>query len=219
LRLRTLVLIASAVVTTGCGSSTGPGSAATDASGGATAAGSSATRTSSGAPSSPAEFTISMPDLVGKRLIEAEGMLTGTGFNTIKPVDATGQHRVVINPENWLVRSQDPPAGARVTTHTAITLEVAKPTDQAVGAITTAGVVPAVVCKDLQTAQDALQAAGFYNLGSQDGTGQGRAQLIDRNWIVIAQSAPAGSRPHPDTRIVLTAVKYGEPTGSSHCRS
>jgi hypothetical protein len=50
-----------------------------------------------------------------------------------------------------------------------------------------------VVCKDLQTAQDTMQAAGFYNLGSADGTGQGRAQVADRNWVVIAQSA----RGHP----------------------
>ena len=64
-----------------------------------------------------------------------------------------------------------------------------------------------------------LQAAGFYNLGSEDGTGQGRAQLIDRNWVVITQSVPAGRTRGPSTRIVLTAVKYGEPTGSSGCPS
>ena len=81
------------------------------------------------------------------------------------------------------------------------------------------GTLPNVVCKDLQAAQDTLQAAGFYNLGSEDGTGQGRAQLIDRNWVVVAQSARAGSAPSPTTRIVLTAVKYGEPTGNSGCPS
>jgi hypothetical protein len=117
------------------------------------------------------------------------------------------------------VRSQAPAAGERVVTTTVITLKVLKPSDAAGDATVTHGVVPEVVCMDLQTAQDTMQAAGFYNLRSEDATGQGRAQLIDRNWVVVAQSARAGSRPPVDTRIVLRSVKYGEPTGDSHCPS
>ena len=101
----------------------------------------------------------------------------------------------------------------------AITLTVVKPSDSSAGGTVEAGAVPNVVCKDLQAAQDTLQSAGFYNLGSRDGTGQGRSQLVDRNWVVIAQSVAAGSTPGPTARIVLTAVKYGEPTGTSGCPS
>ncbi|HEX5497002.1 MAG TPA: hypothetical protein VFX70_20765, partial [Mycobacteriales bacterium] len=72
---------------------------------------------------------------------------------------------------------------------------------------------------DLQAGQDALQAAGFINLGSRDGSGRGRMQIIDRNWVVTGQSARPGSRPGAGTRIVLTAVKFGEPTGKSGCQS
>lgn len=89
---------------------------------------------------------------------------------------------------------------------------VSKPTDAAPTGAPADGVIPDVVCRDLQAAQDALQAAGFYVLASADGTGQGRRQLIDRNWVVVEQSATPGSRPVPSTRVLLTVVKIGEPT-------
>jgi len=162
--------------------------------------------------------TASVPAVVGERLVDADRTLRAAGFAAVKPVDATGQDRVVLNPANWVVRGQDPAPGVRAGTGTVVTLRVAKLTDAST-ASAAPGVVANVVCRDLQTAQDTLQAAGFYNLASEDGTGRGRAQIIDRNWIVIRQSARPGSRPDRDTRIVLTAVKYGEPTGASGCTS
>jgi len=158
-----------------------------------------------------------VPAVVGDRLVDAERTLVAAGFKDIKRVDATGQDRTVVNPENWVVRAQDPAPGSRTGTHTKITLRVAKPTDASAGGTATSGVVPNVVCRDLQTAQDTLQAAGFYNLASEDGTGQGRRQIIDSNWVVIKQSAPPGSRPASNTRIVLTTVKFGEPKGAADC--
>ena len=79
--------------------------------------------------------------------------------------------------------------------------------------------MPNVTCMNLQDAQNTLQSAGFFNLASVDGLGQGRQQILDRDWLVTKQSAVAGSRPKLLTRIVLTAVKYGESTGDSGCRS
>lgn len=79
--------------------------------------------------------------------------------------------------------------------------------------------MPRVVCLDLQAAQDALRAAGFYVLTSSDAIGQGRQQLVDRNWVVVSQSEPAGSTPDPTTRIDLGVVKFGEPTGPTGCQS
>ena len=166
-----------------------------------------------------AAAAIAVPKVVGQRLDEATGVLTAAGLTKTSPTDGTGQGRVVLNPTNWIVQSQEPAAGARVTAGQMITLVVVKPSDSSAGGAVEAGAVPNVVCKDLQTAQDTLQEAGFYNLGSQDGSGQGRSQLIDRNWVVTKQSVPAGSRPDPATRLVLTAVKFGEPTGSSGCPS
>src|SRR5690606_131769 len=114
---------------------------------------------------------------------------------------------------------QDPPPGTAVPRDAEITLWVARPTDNATTPEVTEGVIPNVVCMDLQAAQDVLRDAGFYRLRSVDGTGQGRQQWIDRNWVVIAQSERPGSRPSPTTEIVLTVVSFGEPTGDSGCAS
>jgi hypothetical protein len=163
--------------------------------------------------------TAVVPNLVGQRLSAAQATLAAAGFEKVSARDATGERRVVINSNNWLVRTQSPAAGTRLAKSATVTLNVSKPTDGPEPGPIADGVVPAVVCKDLQTAQDTLQAAGFRDLASEDGTGQARQQIIDRNWLVIAQSASAGSRPPATTRIVLKVVKYGEPTGGSGCKS
>lgn len=160
-----------------------------------------------------------LPDVTGQRWSDARHTLLKIGFDNLDLHDATGKDRPVIVASNWIVRSQKPAPGTRGNAKTRITLTVSKPSDGAGSTHTTTGVVPDVVCKDLQAAQDALQAAGFINLGSKDGSGQGRMQIIDRNWVVTAQSARPGSRPSAGTRIVLTAVKFGEPTGDSGCPS
>jgi PASTA domain len=159
-----------------------------------------------------------VPNVVGQRLTAAEKALSAAGYRSVKPVDDTGRNRVVIDPKNWTVDSQTPPAGADAATGTTITLRVRRPSDSATPG-TTLGVVPNVTCMNLQDAQNALQSAGFVNLASVDGLGQGRQQILDRDWVVTKQSAVAGSKPKLLTRIVLTAVKYGESTGASGCRS
>jgi beta-lactam-binding protein with PASTA domain len=124
----------------------------------------------------------------------------------------------VLEDNNWVVVTQSPAAGTVAAVSDVITLEVRKPSDGAGGEVVK-GVVPAVICMDLQKAQDALRKAGFYRLRSVDGLGQNRFQALDRNWVVIDQSVAAGTSPGALTEIVLTVVKYGEPTGSSGCAS
>lgn len=68
--------------------------------------------------------------------------------------------------------------------------------------------VPNVVGKDLQLAQDTMQAAGLYNLTSHDSTGQARLQVLDRNWVVTDQTPAAGSKVAADQRIDLGAKKF-----------
>lgn len=166
-----------------------------------------------------AAASVAVPKVVGQRLDAATSALSAVGLTNTTPTDGTGQGRAVLNNNNWIVQNQKPAAGTRVATQQVITLVVVKPSDSSAGGAVEGGVIPNVVCKDLQTAQDTLQAAGFYNLGSADGSGQGRSQLIDRNWVVIKQSVPAGSNRGAGTRVVLTSVKFGEPTGSSGCPS
>lgn len=70
--------------------------------------------------------------------------------------------------------------------------------------------VPNVVGKNHQLAQDTMQAAGLYVLAEEDATGQGRALLFDRNWVVVRQSPKAGSKVSEDRTIKLFAKKVGE---------
>jgi len=161
----------------------------------------------------------SVPNVAGQRLATAESNLAAAGFRAVKPVDDTGRNRVVIDPENWVVDSQTPKAGTHASTRTTVTLDVRRPSDGSGSTRVTNGVVPNVVCMNLQDAQDLLQAAGFVNLSSIDGNGQDRMQVLDRSWLVTKQSIAAGTHLDPSTRIALTVVKYGEPTGSSGCKS
>jgi hypothetical protein len=159
-----------------------------------------------------------VPRLVGLRLERAENLLAAAGFDEVVRRDATGRERPVLRARNWVVREQSPPAGDYARPTAAIVLKVARPTDPA-PTKPPAGVIPKVVCLDLQRAQDSMQAAGYLNLLSRDGTGRGRSQLLDRNWVVTAQAPAPGARPALTSRVMLTAVKYGEPTGRSGCRS
>lgn len=70
--------------------------------------------------------------------------------------------------------------------------------------------VPNVVGKNHQLAQDTIQAAGLYALAEEDATGQGRALLFDRNWVVVSQSPKAGSQVAEDRTITLRSKKIGE---------
>ncbi|GAA0269287.1 PASTA domain-containing protein [Cryptosporangium japonicum] len=156
----------------------------------------------------PARLTV--PNLIGVRLPDAEQKLTSLGFENRRVEDATDRNRPVLSRANWVVRSQNPAPGAKVAGSATVTLRVSKPTDAAATGAPSDGVIPDVVCRDLQAAQDALQAAGFFVLASVDGTGQGRRQFVDRNWIVTAQSVKAGTQPVRSTRVRLTVVKIGE---------
>jgi len=73
------------------------------------------------------------------------------------------------------------------------------------------GLMPDVVCLNLQDAQDTIQTRGVFFSRSRDATGEGRRQLIDSNWQVVAQT-PAPGTPIGEFEAVLDVVKYGEPS-------
>lgn len=68
--------------------------------------------------------------------------------------------------------------------------------------------VPDVSGLNHQDAQNRMQAAGLYNLREVDGTGRGRALVVDRNWVQVGQNPPAGTKVPRDAVITLTAIKY-----------
>ncbi|MEV0129740.1 PASTA domain-containing protein [Dactylosporangium sp. NPDC050688] len=196
---------------------------------GAASAPASATPTEAGTSSAPSQPTSGpsdasvaqdeVPDVVTRRLDEAEGILRGAGLLSINRSDATGQNRVIVDPHNWIVRGQDPAAGTKIAPGITVTLRVGKSTDALPTIEPTKGVVPDVRCRDLQTAQDALRSAGFYLLVPKDGLGRGRVPLVDRGWIVVGQSVEPGTRAGYKTTVTLTVVKIGEPAGASGCQT
>lgn len=105
------------------------------------------------------------------------------------------------------VVSTDPP----VATTTAPPTTTQPPTTAPPTTAAPAALMPDVVCMNLQDAQDHIQSeTGVFLSLSEDASGAGRSQMIDSNWIVVAQ------RPSPGTPIgegdaVLSAVKLDEP--------
>lgn len=102
-----------------------------------------------------------------------------------------------------------PVDGTTSSTATAVTTATTAASTSTSGNTSVAAkiVVPNVVGKDLQFAQDTMQAAGLYHLTSHDSTGQARAQVLDRNWQVTDQTPPAGSTVAADQLIDLGARK------------
>lgn len=72
------------------------------------------------------------------------------------------------------------------------------------------GVVPNVICMDLQLAQDKGQAAGFTRMMAVDASGLRRRQVNDQDWVVVSQSPSAGTRASSRTQLVFRALRYGE---------
>ncbi|MET7424023.1 PASTA domain-containing protein [Dactylosporangium sp. NPDC005555] len=163
------------------------------------------------------QFDAKMPGLKGSRLPDAQTRLNELGLRNVHLVDDTGQDRRVLDPKNWVVTAQAPAEGTTVHANTELTLRVRKPSDGEGGA-GDSGTVPDVMCMNLQEAQDKLKTAGYPST-SKDHTSQGRRQVLDRNWLVVAQSPKAGTAAAKDTRVTVEVVKYGEPTGSSGCKS
>jgi hypothetical protein len=56
------------------------------------------------------------------------------------------------------------------------------------------GLMPDVLCMNLQDAQNAIQEHGVFRSRSVDATGADRMQIRDRNWVVVDQSPQMDSR-------------------------
>lgn len=212
---RITVLAAILASLAACGPIVANGSTAS----GATGSSSTGSTHSSAKPTISLKLDHTVPNVVGVRFSAAETALHKAGLYRVLGVDDTNRGRTVLNSENWIVDSQSPAAGTKIAVTTEVKLKVRRPTDTSSTPKATKGTVPDVVCANLQDAQDTLRGDDFYNLGSTDGTGNGRMQILDRDWLVIKQSVPPGSKPGLLKRIVLTVVKYGESTGSSGCKS
>jgi hypothetical protein len=162
---------------------------------------------------------VAVPSVLNQRLAQAKAQLTLVGLTNVKVEDGTGQNRIVINDNDWIVDGESPAVDTPVDPHTQIVLKVHKPTDAHKPANTGFGTIPDVVCANYQDAENALHHSGYFLITGSDGTGQGRNVILDLDWVVVGQSAPAGSRPSITTHITLTVVKYGEPSTNPNCQT
>ncbi|MFC4951174.1 PASTA domain-containing protein [Pseudonocardia sp. GCM10023141] len=74
-------------------------------------------------------------------------------------------------------------------------------------------VMPDLVGRNLQDAQDAIQALtgnAIFVTTSSDATGAGRHQVLDRNWKVCRQNVAPGQPINADAKIDFASVKLEE---------
>ncbi len=69
--------------------------------------------------------------------------------------------------------------------------------------------MPDLICRGLQAAQDEIQDHGVFGSKSKDATGEGRRQIWDRNWIVVAQDPEPGEK-IGEFDAILYVVKKGD---------
>ena len=73
--------------------------------------------------------------------------------------------------------------------------------------------MPNLIGEDLQGAQDAIQSLSdgeVWYSSATDLTGQGRAQIVDRNWVVCSSTPPAGAAFTAMTNIDFGVVRDTE---------
>ncbi len=133
------------------------------------------------------------------------------GATLLLALTACGGGQPVAQPRETVTVTAPAPAAAPAETAPGEAPTTSPPTSEAPPAPKAARTkVPDVVGKNHQLAQDMMQAAGLYVLLEEDATGQGRALVFDRNWVVVSQSPKAGQQVGPDTAITLRAKKQGE---------
>ncbi len=69
--------------------------------------------------------------------------------------------------------------------------------------------MPDLICRGLQAAQDEIQDHGVFGSKSKDATGRGRRQIWDRNWVVVAQDPEPGEK-IGEFEAILYVVKKGD---------
>jgi len=156
-----------------------------------------------------------IPDVVCMDLQLAQDKAQAAGIYQVTSEDASGRRRRQVDDRDWFVVSQTPPAGTRPTRSPRMVLKVQAYGDPGAPPVpdrSRPGRMPKLLCFDLQEAQDTLQSAGFSNMTSQDATGRGRHQFIDRNWTVTDQTPPPGGTYPKNTRVTLRVVKDREPS-------
>lgn len=119
--------------------------------------------------------------------------------------------RVVAEGTTSSVTPTPPPAPSTRASSASVGAEPVPATvAQSAEPVATSVPMPAVVCMNLQAAQNLIQDAGVFYSRSVDATGKGRNQVLDSNWIVVGQTPGVGA-PIGEGDAILSVVKIGEP--------
>ncbi|WKG09380.1 hypothetical protein QX204_30910 [Nocardia sp. PE-7] len=143
----------------------------------------------------------------GRTVLIAVAMLAGVAGCVVEGEPSA--ESTTMRPPTTTVQVAAPTSAPAIAPPVATTTAVAPPTSPAAAA--PAAIMPGVVCMNLQEAQDTIQAAGVFFSRSADASGQGRAQVMDRNWTVVGQE-PAPGVAVGEGEAVLSVVKNGEPS-------
>jgi hypothetical protein len=143
--------------------------------------------------------------VTGALLVAGAGLLSACASGTHAPADPTspGVSTVTVTQTATTARSE-----------TTVPPNTTPPPKTSSGDSGATFAMPDEVGKVLQTAQDDLQRAThdpvFYT-GSEDATGRGRHQILDRDWKVCSQNVPAGRQVERRTVIItFSVVKLAE---------
>jgi len=143
-----------------------------------------------------------------RTLLALAAVISGAAFIAARGGGDESAARTVTVVERVVTAPPPPPSEAAVTPPAPSPPPPPSPPPAPAGSAKV--MVPNVVGKNHQLAQDTMQSAGLYALAEEDATGQGRALLFDRNWVVVSQSPSGGRKVSEDRTITLRSKKVGE---------
>ena len=155
-----------------------------------------------------------LPNVVCMDLQLAQDKMQAAYFGNVRSQDGTRYDRNQWDDREWVVVAQSPPAGQQAKSNTSVTLTVLRYGDPGAPPSfdrSQPGRLPNLMCFDLQEAQDSLQTAGFWKFTTEDASGEGRNQVVDRNWTVVGQRPGPGPNMPKSTEILLRALKDDDP--------
>ena len=155
-----------------------------------------------------------VPNVICMDLQLAQDKMQAAYFDNVRSQDGTRYDRNQWDDREWVVVDQSPRAGQRARPNTSVTLTVLRYGDPGAPDAfdrSQPGRLPNFMCFDLQEAQDSLQAAGFWKVTSEDASGEGRNQVVDRHWTVVGQRPGPTNNAAKSTEILLRALRDDEP--------
>jgi beta-lactam-binding protein with PASTA domain len=163
-------------------------------------------------PSTTAETTATLPDMVGKGLQSAQDEAQAAGFHLLTSHDALGRGRNQILDRGWKVCSQKPAPGTQATDvkvdFGTVKLEETCPAGGDQKEPEEAGsTMPDFTGKAVKVARQALDSSTSITVN--DVSGQDRMVLVESNWQVCSTDPAAGAKLDGQP-VTIGAVKFGE---------